>query len=90
MWRTLSPPPPPGEVAVSGLGVFPGIAPGLASHTAADRSPGRQPFWPNFSHLLYPMALQWAEGAERALSNPNQNPNVLDNVAKYENIVVNQ
>ena len=46
----------------------PGIAPGLASHTATARSPGRQPFWPTLSHLLHPMALQWPERAERVLS----------------------
>ena len=64
---------PPGEVAASGLGASPGIAPGLASHIATARSPGRQPFWPTQSHLLHPMTLQWPERAERALSTPNQN-----------------
>ena len=66
----LEPPPAPGEVAASGLGASPGIAPGLASHTATARSPGRQPFWPTQSHLLHHMALQWPERAERALSIP--------------------
>ena len=66
--------PPPGEVAASGLGASPGIAPGLASQKATARSPGRQPFWPTQSHLLHPMALQWPERAERALSTPNPNP----------------
>ena len=66
MWRSSS--RPPGEVAASGLGTSPGIAPRLASRTATARSPGRQPFWPTLSHLLHPAALQWPEGAERALS----------------------
>ena len=59
------------------LGASPGIAPGLAYHTATARSPGRQPFWPTQSHLLHPMALQWPERAERALSIPNNNNNDL-------------
>ena len=57
------------------LGTSPGIAPGLASHTATVRSPGRQPFW--LSHLLHPMALQWPEGAERALSHQKPKPQGL-------------
>ena len=69
MWRSSS--RPPGEVAASGLGASPGLTPGLASHTATARSPGRQPFWPTQSHLLHPMALQWPERAKRALSTPN-------------------
>ena len=32
-------------------------------------------FWPTLSHILYPMALQWPEGTERALSNPNKQTN---------------
>ena len=63
--------PHPGEVAASGLGASPGIAPGLASQKATAWSPGRQPFWPTQSHLLHSMALQWSERAERALSTPN-------------------
>ena len=74
MWRPLS--RPPGEVTASGLGASPGIAPGLASQKATARSPGRQPFWPTQSHLLHPMALQWPERAERALSHvkPKKEP----------------
>ena len=78
MWRPLS--RPPGEVAASGLGASPGIAPGLASQKATARSPGRQPFWPTQSHLLHPMALQWPERAERALSTPNPKKSSLRQV----------
>ena len=67
--------PPPGEVAASGLEDLPGIAPGLAAHTAADRPPGRQPFlahsFPSPSSHGSAMALR---GTETALSNPNPNP----------------
>ena len=66
--------PPPGRGGRQWLGSLPGIAPGLASQKATARSPGRQPFWPTQSHLLHPMALQWPERAERALSTPNPNP----------------
>ena len=68
MWRSSS--RPPGEVAASVLGASPGIAPGLASHTATARSPGRQPFWPTQSHLLRPMDLQWPERGERVFFPP--------------------
>ena len=60
--------PPPGRGGRQWLGSPPGIAPGLVSQKATARSPGRQPFWPTQSHLLHPMALQWPERAERALS----------------------
>ena len=66
---------PLGEVVVSGLGAFPGIAP--ASHTAADRSTVDSHFGPLFPISFIPWLCNVPKGSKEPY--PNQtNPNVYD------------
>ena len=70
MWR--SPSRPPAVVVHLARGSHPRHgAEGGTSYSQA-RPPGRRPLWLTQTHLLHPIAPQWSDWTEGALSYPNQ------------------